>query len=619
MGWRRAQSRTTSRKASVADKTLSIATSDSPVNIPNALNAVEHTSGEYSHVIEGREHPATPIAPEATDDPLSPELTTSLTLAQNSLYRFFKEGLSSPTSNWTTFNQIDQVRTAYVGTRISNLAHLIRLGSREPPGFIIYAYPEVHAQSPLSSVQNPGVPTNNTIDRLRSIACFPSKDIRDDLVDSFFTKTHPYFPIVDEAKFREQYRKNCVPVLLLHAVLLVGARTSHHQRVERSRQTVLAILFGRAKQVFDMRHENDRMHLVQAAMLFSWHLQDGDNSGANSWYWLGVACRIAFGLGMHRSGTRDPLTADRMPLGDRRIWRRIWWTLYQAESMAALEHGRPPMIRAGDFDQEPLCKEDFVETNGLLNTAVDFDYAVRKIELCEIALAITCLSAPGMGQLKNTLAQDIARLEKRLSHWALALDVSASDADSFGAINLRLHYHTVVIHLARLSVDQGMSHKLDAHSAVHECGSGAAASILSTLEIMHSRGMMRQCDFTAVTALSSAAIQVSKDLQDAIQARKLSLAINERQMLNRIGNVAKHLSEFWPNAEGIRKVFASILDSFTEVLGTKDMPSTYQDADLQTSPSNDVQLNMDWTEIMAFGSLAPGDIDWDGSLFDLEQ
>lgn len=287
--------------------------------------------------------------------------------------------------------------------------------------------------------------------------------------------------------------------------------------------------------------------------------------------------------------------------------------------MAALEHGRPPMIRAGDFDQEPLCKEDFIETNGLLNTAVDFDHLVRKTELCEIALATTCLSAPGMDGLEDTLVQDIARLEKRLFHWALALDVSGVDADSFGTLNLRLHYHTLVIHLARLSVNEDAHRKVDVHSTVDECVRSAAASILSTLESMDIRGMLRQCDFTAVTALSSAAIQASKDLQEAIQARKTLLAINERQMLDRIGHVARHLSEFWPNAEGIRKVFASIIESSTEALSAKAMPSTPQAADTQASRSEDVHLNMDWTEILAFEALGPSDIDWDGSLFDLEQ
>lgn len=531
------------------------------------------------------------IQSTSSDDGMPSDTRASLSLAQNSLYRFFKEGIS-PASSWTTFNRLDQVRTAYVGTRISNLSHLVRLGAHPQPSCIVYAYPEIHPP-------NEWQPGNN---KLASAAVFPSKSICDNLVEAFFARIHPWFPVIDESQFRVQYSTSPgVPPLILHAVLLAGARVSDHPRVSRSRKTVLAVLFNRAKSIFDRRHERDRMHLVQAALLFSWHLEDADSASANSWYWLGVACRIAFGLGMHRDLTQ---TNDRMPQGDRRMWRRVWWTLYQAEALSALEHGRPSMIRVGDFDQRPLSLEDFIEVDGKLNEKVDFDYSKQNIELCAAGLAVDCMSAPGA----RDISQGVADLKKTLVAWILTLPPEEG-VISFGRLLLMLHYHTIVIFLGRLETGS------EGETEAAKISSASAVSILSTLERMHDSKLLQQCDFTVVTALSASAIQCAKDLQDAMISDSSMLAIYHRQLLARLCAVAKNLSDFWPNAEGIRKVFQTIFDSTTHTLSDRDQVHDVQ----QPHQEEYTNLDMDWTDILAFECIGVDDIDWNGSIFDVER
>ena len=101
----------------------------------------------------------------------------------------------------------------------------------------------------------------------------PTKEVRDDLVEAFFEKIHPGFPIVDEVQFKSRYAdpENPPPLLLLQAVLLAGAHVSLHPKIVESRSLVKMALFRRAKALFDMHFENDRMHLVQSALLFTWH------------------------------------------------------------------------------------------------------------------------------------------------------------------------------------------------------------------------------------------------------------------------------------------------------------------------------------------------------------
>ncbi|EXJ88507.1 hypothetical protein A1O1_05437 [Capronia coronata CBS 617.96] len=553
------------------------------------------------------------------------EVTTSLALAQTSLFRFFREGISSSSYHWEVFDQTDRVRVVYVGTHISNMTHLIKLDRPASPTFLIYPYPQIHA--PLAwKPESEGTSTSGNI--LCDVMSFPAKDIRDDFIEAFFTKIHPYFPVMDEAEFRTRYAdpNNQPPLLLFHAVLLAGAHVSEHPRVIQARHVVKAVLFSRAKQVFDMRHENDRLHLVQAALLFTLHLQNGDTASANSWFWLGVACRIAIGLGMHRNILHDPPNPDRMPLADRRLWRRTWWTLFQAETMSALEHGRPPMIRLEDFDQDRLTMEDLIESDGAINTKIDLEYCVRNIELCYIALEVMSLSAPRSAARQHNFDVSTSNLTSRLASWMLK-ESNASDGkslnDSFCGLNLRLHYNMVVIHLYRVITDRPMLSGGRQFEEAMKISTSAATTIISTLETIHAKKMMAQCHFPAVTALTAAAIQAAKELQRAVDDGNPMLAISEWHLLDRVCTVAQHLSEFWPNAEGVGKVFRSLFDKFTGVLNAGMQWNNNNHVD----PVNGTELagtDMNWADILGSSlwmhsgqGVQEGDEEWEASLFAL--
>jgi transcriptional regulatory protein AMDR len=77
--------------------------------------------------------------------------------------------------------------------------------------------------------------------------------------------------------------------------------------------------------------------MVQAALLLTWHSDcPDDDVSANAHYWVGVAARIATGLGMHRN-----TVSSRFVPRDRRTWRRLWYILVQFDVMVSLSHGRP--------------------------------------------------------------------------------------------------------------------------------------------------------------------------------------------------------------------------------------------------------------------------------------
>lgn len=425
--------------------------------------------------------------------------------------------------------------------------------------------------------------------RLSESNTFLTEALRNDLIDSFFCKINPFFPVIEECKFRSQYKdsQSSRPLLLLYAILLAGAHVSLHPKIAESRFIIKSTLFARAKWLFDMRHENDRVHLVQAALLFTWHLDNADTVSMNSYYWSGVACRIGFGIGLHRDILSDP--PDRMPPCDRREYRRAWWTMFQVEVMSALEHGRPPMIRLDDFDQRHLSLEDFREVNGIVNPALDFEYSSKNIQLCFIVLDLLRLSSPGSIMREPRL--DLDSFHSRLASWAFDI---TSNAD-FPSLQLQLHYHCVVLHLFRLSEDT-MDGPLNILNSTELCN-GAARAILSVFETMIGTKVTNQCYSTSVMALNAAAIHLSKEIQGSITNGATLVALNLIRDLERIFPIATALSEFWPNAEGILKLFSGLRDKFRVLAASQQQSPTNQD-DVNVIGLHDVN----WEDILLYPS-----------------
>jgi len=85
----------------------------------------------------------------------------------------------------------------------------------------------------------------------QDLSSLPNKEVRAALVESFFTDINPGFPVVDKAEFRMKYEdQKYPPPLLLHQI--IGAHACKYPNVVHSRSIVKAIMFRRAKDLFDL-------------------------------------------------------------------------------------------------------------------------------------------------------------------------------------------------------------------------------------------------------------------------------------------------------------------------------------------------------------------------------
>lgn len=197
-------------------------------------------------------------------------------LSRTALTQFYQEGINGD-SPWFTYKDGHYIRIAYIGTSTSNLAHLVQgeltAHNKHDPS-LHFPFPSIRPPMPWKPHrEQPLVRWYSKMSE--NSGALPTKEVRDDLVEAFFEKIHPGFPIVDEVQFKSRYAdpENPPPLLLLQAVLLAGAHVSLHPKIVESRSLVKMALFRRAKALFDMHFENDRMHLVQSALLFTWHFE----------------------------------------------------------------------------------------------------------------------------------------------------------------------------------------------------------------------------------------------------------------------------------------------------------------------------------------------------------
>ncbi|PKY05990.1 hypothetical protein P168DRAFT_232916 [Aspergillus campestris IBT 28561] len=464
-------------------------------------------------------------------------------LARNVLSQFYQRGVDS--THWTVFADSDHIRLAYMGTATSNIAHLISLKRVAQPS-LHFPYPPIRPPLPWKPEGIWG--SLNNIDIAHDTARFPAQEIRDALVDAFFEKIFPGFPIVDEITFRRQYasRTNPPPLLLFQAVLLAGSHACEHPTVAASRMVVKRTLFRRASMLFHIRHENDRLQMAQAALLFVWHLENSDSVCGGSYYWLGIAQRIAFGMGMHRDLSRQ--ASSRLPAWERRLNRRIWWTLFQMEVFSCLEHGRPCMINWNDTDQSALELQDFIDDESeRVSERVQLHYITRNIDIAVIGFRILQVNAPSVPS--EEIAALVPSIEKSLVSFALDLPPMTD----FWSCQLRMHYNLVLIHLHR--PQSATSPPISRSPNCQEICRDASQAILSCLETIVHRGWTGQCLFTAVAAVMAGAIQMSLDARQSLQQGSLVLALNAQDRLARLLRCARVLENFWPSAGAVHGLF----------------------------------------------------------------
>ncbi|KAL1862669.1 hypothetical protein Daus18300_008467 [Diaporthe australafricana] len=166
----------------------------------------------------------------------------------------------------------------------------------------------------------------------------PDRHISDAMIDAYFRRYHLSYPIIHEATFRAQYAE-VIPQphgkcwqILAYTIAAIGVYTSS----DTASNSLDLDLFAHARSMLSFDHlELGNLTLVQALTLISNYQQKRDkpNSGYN---YLGLAVRMATGLGLHKEFAGWKISPLQME-----IRRRVWWSLCVFDVGATITFSRP--------------------------------------------------------------------------------------------------------------------------------------------------------------------------------------------------------------------------------------------------------------------------------------
>jgi transcriptional regulatory protein AMDR len=221
-------------------------------------------------------------------------------------------------------------RTCFIGTEVSNFNYLVRQSSFQPGYDSVFHFGNRQFARKFTAHDLQHVPPE-ALERT-------SREMETRLLRAYFENVNTGWPIVDEECFMAQYERKTarcqLPLPLLNAILVVGAHVV--AAYDGSVRELQPTFFHRAKLLVDYRFEQDRTMYVQVALLLTWYSDGLEEIVANAWHWIGIATRTALGCGMHRDVSGSSMT----PIA-KRTWARLFWVLFQFDTMVSLSYGRP--------------------------------------------------------------------------------------------------------------------------------------------------------------------------------------------------------------------------------------------------------------------------------------
>ncbi|KAL8871382.1 MAG: hypothetical protein Q9174_002767 [Haloplaca sp. 1 TL-2023] len=461
-------------------------------------------------------------------------------------------------------------RVAYLGES-SNLSLLVqdRHGSTD---VVHYPLPDT-VKGPHSSLTDLD---SVEIDILHQRGAFllPPRALCDELIDSFFQWVAPVVPVINRSRFMHRYRdvKNPPSLLLLQAMLLAGSRVcTNPQLMDANGSTTPAAMtfYKRAKALYDANYEDDRVTIVQALVLMGWYWEGPEDVTKNVFYWTRVATIVAQGSGMHRSVEGSQLSRP-----DKRLWKRIWWTLYTRDRSVAVALGRPVHINTDDSDVEMVSEDDFIEDEvdqpaKYAPNPVHVQFFLQYVRLCEIMGLVLAQQYSVASKARRQNAIDLTHSDMALADWLQNCPKEVyweKPRHHFWSALLHSNYYTTLCLLHRAHMPPATQEFNGANNGFTDkaypsrnIAFQAAGMITSIVENLQAHDELKFTPAFIVYSLFSALIMHVYQMRSSVPS--VVTATQERMQV--CMTALKEVSKVWLVAKMVHTLFESILGNKT--------------------------------------------------------
>ncbi|KAI2928461.1 transcriptional regulator family: Fungal Specific TF [Aspergillus niger] len=237
------------------------------------------------------------------------------------------------------------------------------------------------------------------------------------LMEFYFAHSHTLYPIIRQTEFtsviwrvynnpQDPLAGSPLWMFRIWMVLAIGSTT--HCSVTLGDESESVLYYNKAMGCFE-----DALGLGDMAALEVMMLQVSysffNQVGPNTFFLVGVAARMAIGIGLHSSSSYANLPSDVIEYR-----KRIFFSLYMMDRVVSIALGRPFAIHDADIDVEPFT--DTTTTDDLTHTT-NLSIPLHILSLRRIASEITTALHSPTNTHNSDRQTTLQTLHKKLLHW----------------------------------------------------------------------------------------------------------------------------------------------------------------------------------------------------------
>lgn len=118
----------------------------------------------------------------------------------------------------------------------------------------------------------------------------------------------------------------------------------------------------------------------------------------------------------------NSVEGSQLSRSDKRLWKRIWWTLFSRDRSVAVALGRPVGINPEDTDVEMITEDDFIEDEPdrpaeFPQDPIHVRFFINYVKLCEIMGLVLSQQYSVASKFRRTNAMDLTHSDMALADW----------------------------------------------------------------------------------------------------------------------------------------------------------------------------------------------------------
>lgn len=425
-------------------------------------------------------------------------------------------------------------------------------------------------------------------DILASVA-LPEANYMRQLVHFYFAHSHTLYPIIDQAEFASFVDQICAephsepaqsPLSSFRLWMVLAIASTTYSSVTLADESESMVYYDKAMLYFESALGFDEIATLEVLALqvsYSFFNQ----LGPNTWFLVGLAARMAAGMGLHASSSYG---ACSFAVAQRR--KRIFFSIYMMDRVVSIALGRPFALHDDDIDVDPFLDTDDLVNPGIQDISLLNNFRPSALAVPLHILALRRIASKIVKKVYSTqeakrMNQEecdaiVHSLHKELLEWRRNMPFPLPDIHpNVPQLSSSWYDFNFYTHLAMLYRPSPLFPTLDA-SRIKILREAASMSIRQAINIHRQQRLAYNwlnllAIFTSTISLIYAVTAQSDDLASVLKETK---AINDLELVIELFGI---LERKFPAARNFRRMIEAVASKYKGLCGLQvDHVAPYQ-------------------------------------------